>query len=159
MMLKLAGAVMILVSSAVMGSCAANVYVRRAAAAEAVADFIKFIKRNVESFSMPVEEIFFAYTSEYFERTGFLDAIRSDGLSVAIAGGYLTLSRAAERELTEFAARLGSDCTDGEVKRCGYYADVFESLAKAERENAATNGRLCRLLPPLGAVSLIILLI
>ena len=157
--IKLVGAVMILVSSAVMGTYIANVYSRRVTSTEAVADFIKYIKRNIESFSMPVGEMVTAYTSEHFELTGFLEAMRADGLSEAIEGGYLTLSGKAEREFAEFASRLGSDYTEGEVKRCEYYTGVFEDLLKAERENVSTNGRLYRLLPPLGAVSLIILLI
>ncbi len=159
MILKLVGAVMVLVSSAVFGSYAANVYSRRGISAEEVAAFIKYIKRNIESFSMPVGEILSTYESEHFERTGFLDAMRADGLTEAIRGGYLTLSGTAEREFLEFASRLGSDYTDGEIKRCEYYVNLFEELSKTEKENASTNGRLYRLLPPLGAVSLIILLI
>ncbi len=159
MILKLAGAVMILVSSAVMGAYAANVYSRRVTSTDAVAAFIKYIKRNIESFNMPVGDILSSYSSEHFEETGFLEAMRADGLTEAIGGGYLTLSGEAEREFSEFASRLGSDYTDGEVKRCEYYVNVFEEISKAERENVATNGRLFRLLPPLGAVSLIILLI
>ena len=159
MILKLAGAAMVLLSSAVMGAYAANAYSRRVTSTEEIAAFIKYVKRNIESFNMSVSEIFSSYTSEHFETTGFLDAMRADGLSAAIAGGYLTLTREAEREFAEFASRLGSEYTDAEVKRCEYYVNVFEDLLKTERENASVNGRLYRLLPPLGAVSLIILLI
>ena len=159
MILRLIGAVMILVSSAVMGAYTANVYARRVTSTEEVTAFIKYIKRNIESFKMPVEDMFFSYTSEHFEETGFLDAIRTAGLEEAIGGGYLTLSKNAEREFLSFASHLGRDYTDGEVKRCEYYIGVFEELYAAEKENASTNGRLYRVLPPLVAISLRILLI
>ena len=159
MMLRLIGAVMILISSAVMGAYMAGVYGRRVTSTEEVTAFIKYIKRNIESFKMPVGEILSSYTSPHFEETGFLDALRADGLESAIKGEHLTLSAAAERELLSFASRLGGDYTDGEIKRCEYYIGVFEKLSADEKESMATTGRLYRLLPPLGAVSLIILLI
>ncbi len=159
MILRLIGALMILTSSAVMGAYIANVYSRRVTSTEEVAAFIKYIKRNIESFKMPVADILSSYDSEHFERVGFLEAMRTAGLEEAICGGYLTLSQAALGEFLSFASRLGRDYTEGEVKRCEYYIGVFEELAAAEKENIATNGRLYRLLPPLGAISLIILLI
>ena len=159
MILRMIGAVMILISSAVMGTYMANVFGRRITSTEEVASFIKYIKRNIESFKMPVDEIISTYTSEHFEETGFRDAVIRDGLKVAASGGYLTLSKKAEQELVEFLSCLGSDYAEGEVKRCEYYIGVFEDILNAERENMATNGRLYRLLPPLAAISLIILLI
>lgn len=159
MMLRLIGAVMVLASSSVMGAYISSLYSRRVISTEEVTAFIKYVKRNIESFRMPVEAILASYTSEHFEATGFLEVMRAAGIEEAVRGGYLTLSKDAARELLNFASQLGRDCTEGEIKRCDYYADVFEELTAAEKENAATNGRLCRLLPPLGALSLIILLI
>lgn len=159
MTLRIMGAVMMIAASVGMGALFSSSCRKRIRSLTEALELIVYVRRSIEAFRTPVGEILATYRSEYLEECGFADSMRQNGLTAAIRDGYLDLPEQAETELLAFAEKLGTDYADSEVKRCDYYVSVLERMAAEESERLSLNGRLYLFLPPLGVLSLIILLI
>lgn len=158
MTVKIIGAVLILASSLGVSAFLTKEGKRKVENLEAIIKLIEYIKRNIDAFLTPLSGIFTGYTCEVLDGCGFGDEMRKNGLVSAVQCGYLMLSENADDELLSFAEKLGGGYRDEEVKRCEYYRSVFESFAEAEREKQRRNRDLYRYIPPLGALSLLLVL-
>ena len=159
MIWRIFGALLIIGASVYMGHFIASYGKRKLRSTEEALLLIKYIRRNIEAYLTPVGEILKGYTSEYLEICGFADAMRESGLKTAVEGEYLELPQAVKDDLSAFAEKLGSGYAEDELKMCDYYIGRLEESAAAAREKLTVNGRLYRLLPPIGGLSLIILLL
>lgn len=123
-----------------------------------VQGLLRHIRRSIEAYRTPIDVILSEYSSEHLDSIGFTDAMCTEGLCAAFSRGYLSLPREAEDLLITFAASLGGSLAESEVKRCEICLEricEMESLFKAGLEK---NRDLYRFLPPLGGISLIIIL-
>lgn len=120
---------------------------------------VEYIKRNISSYRTPVGVILRGYHSEYFDRTDFGDTLRNIGLSTAFEKCSLPISKEALEILTDFAVKLGSDYADNEIKRCDECLAHLTYCENKASESLEKNRDLYRFIPPLGAVSVIIMLI
>ena len=129
---------------------------RRIQNIEAVIRLIEFIKRNIDSFLTPLNGIYTEYSCDVLERCGFSEEMKTQGLKSAVECGYLHLPEKMDDAFLSFAEKLGEGYRDEEVKRCEYYLGIFADLAEGEREKARKNRDLYRYIPPLGALSLLL---
>lgn len=132
---------------------------RRIRAYEALCALVAFIKGNIEAFGTPVDNILENCRIEYFESCDFGEVLRREGLEAASSRRLLPLGIDAELDFEAFAENLGKGYRDEELKRCDYYLSRFDSYLAKEREALARYTPMYRYLPPLGALSVVILLI
>lgn len=159
MMIKALGCITILSASALLSMMLGRIGKNRLCAIDETKKLLQHICRNIESFLTPVGMMLTSYRSQYLEETGFADAMRKDGLCAAFLRGYLDLPEDAEEMMIEFSSELGDSYADDEVKRCRHYLTLLEQIEVSERERVEKNRDLYRFLPPLGALSLIIILL
>lgn len=122
----------------------------------AVRELIGYIRRNIDSFLTPIRRILKEYRCDVIDGCGFGDVMRREGLTAAAEGEYLPLPKDAQTELLAFARSIGSGYRDEEIKRCEYYEGVLLQIEEREREISDKNRNLYRYLPPLGALSLLV---
>ncbi len=159
MMIKAAGCIVILLSSALLSMLLGRLGRNRLLAIDEVKKLLRHISRNIESFLTPVGVIISTYHSQYLEDLGFAEDMRRDGLCAAFLRGYLDLPTEAEELLIEFSVGLGDMYAEDEVKRCLHYIALLEEIECSEKARVEKNRDLYRFLPPLGALSLIIILL
>ncbi len=159
MIWKCVGALLIIGAAVYMGHFIASECKRKLQGTEEALALVKYIRRNIEAYLSPIGDILKGYSSEYLEECGFAHTMRETGLACAVEEGYLDLPIQAKRALWDFASSLGSGYAEAELKHCDYCIAMLEEVAASEREKLTLNGRLYRFLPPIGALSLIILLI
>lgn len=156
---RLIGCVLILLASLGMSLALMRRSRRREAEYAALLSLIRHIRDSIDCFMAPVGSILSSFSSQALEETGFADVMRSDGLTAAAESGLLSVSEETSDLLRDFASELGHGLRDEEMRRCEYFADRMSELADAERSRAESCRRLYLYLPPLGALSLIIVLL
>ncbi|MBR6807116.1 MAG: hypothetical protein IKM46_01920 [Clostridia bacterium] len=158
-MLKTVGCILILGASSCLSLILGRLGSRRLCALAEIKRLLVFISRNIESFLTPVGVILSSYHSDYLELCGFSDAMKNDGLCAAFLRGYADLPPEAEELMINFSSELGDSYAEDEVKRCRHYITVLEEIEAVEKARVEKNRDLYRFLPPLGALSLIIILL
>ena len=159
MIFKGIGAVLIMLTS-----CAVSMMLRlrgkqTLTAFDEAQGLLRHIRRSIEAYLTPIETILAGYSTEYLDSVGFTDAMRTEGLCAAFSRSYLHLPHDAEELLISFASSLGSSLADSEVKRCEICLERLDEMKSAFSESTEKNRDLYRFLPPLGGISLIIILI
>ena len=132
---------------------------RRICACEAVCALITFIKQNIEAFGTPIDGILDTCRIDYLDNCAFGEVMRQKGLPSAASEGILTLGKEAQNDFETFAENIGKGYRDEEIKRCDYYLSRFELHLAEERERYERYTPMYRYLPPLGAMSVIIMLL
>ena len=159
MLMKSVGCLLILVASSFISLILGKSGERRLRSLDETKRLVLYISRNIESFLTPVGDILSSYISEYLENSGFSEAMRCDGLCAAFLRGYIDLPPVAEDLMINFSGELGESYVDDEIKKCSHCLRTLEEIESAERDRVEKNRNLYRFLPPLGALSLIIILI
>lgn len=159
MIVKTIGCILILGASSCLSLMLGRMGSRRLYAIAEVKKLLIFISRNIESFLTPVGTILSSYRSDYLDSCGFSDAMKEDGLCAAFLRGYADLPPEAEELMINFAGELGDSYAEDEVKRCRHYITLLEEIEAEEKARVEKNRDLYRFLPPLGALSLIIILL
>ena len=159
MMFKTIGCALVMLTSCAVSMILSLKVKQTLVAFTEVHGLLSHIKRNILAYRTPIETILAEYSSEYLDSIGFTDAVRAEGLCAAFSRGYLPLTAEAEDLLIDFAASLGGSLAESEVKRCEIYIERLCEMEAAYKESAEQNRDLYRLLPPLGGISLIIILI
>lgn len=157
--LHIFGAVAIFTSSVLFGLYLCEQSKKRISEYSAVISLITEIKNNIGRFMTPIDGILSVFSNDRLEKTGFLPHARRYGLADAAASDFLSVSREARSLLIAFSEKLGCGMKEEEMSRCDYYISALTEIYDRERESARENQKLCRFLPPLGALSLIILLL
>ena len=159
MILKVFGSLLILGASSFLSLILGRIGSRRLCALAEVKRLLIFISRNIESFLTPVGAILSSYRSDYLDSCGFSDAMKRDGLCAAFLRGYVELPSEAEELMISFSSELGDSYAEEEVKKCRHYITLLEDIEAEEKARVEKNRDLYRFLPPLGALSLIIILL
>ena len=157
-MIKIFGLVLILSASLGVSFTLIGLEARRIRELEGLCELIRYIKNNIDSFLMPLEGIFLTFHSDELEKCGFEAEMKEHGLAAAAKLDLLSVDTKAREALSAFADSLGTGFRDDEVKRCEYYLELFGELAASEKQKAAKNRDMYRYLPPLAALSLILVL-
>lgn len=128
---------------------------------EAFVLLIGRIRSEIACFSRPLCEIYAGFESDVFERSGFLKALKDNGLLRALdmAGHKLALREENFAIVKQFATAIGKSYRDEEVKTCDYYISQLSERHKAHSDALPKKNKLSRSLCFLLGISIIIILI
>ncbi len=157
-MIRICGLILLLSASVGVSFTLIGREAKRIRELEGICELIRYIKNNIDSFLMPLEGIFLSFHCDELEKCGFEAEMKAHGLAAAAGADFLSVDGKALGALSAFAGSLGTGFRDDEVKRCEYYLELFGALAVSEKEKAARNRDMYRYLPPLAALSLILVL-
>jgi hypothetical protein len=156
---KIIGAVILLVTSVYYGQVKITAERIRIKKLSAARDMVKFIGEKIEHFSSPIPEILSEYRNSYLESIGYLEVIRTYGLSKTtdILG---TSQKGTEYILIkQFVDSIGKGYKDDEVSLCKYthlkLTECEEKLSSALKDKE----KLYRTIPLMLALSVILILI
>ncbi len=119
---------------------------------------IEYIYKNINSFQLPIGDILKDFRSTLLEQTGFCELMRNYSLKYALENSALPISKNAYALMYEFSESLGLSYREAELSRCNYYMEAFSELMENEKAAEQKNKKICRYLPPLCALSVIVLL-
>ena len=157
--LRILGSSLILAASILLSLTLVHCSRKREAEYDALCALLRHIRDNIDCFMTPIGTILESFNSEPLKQCGFSRVMCEEGLSAAAASGFLSVSDEAVGLLIEFADGLGIGLRDEEMRRCEYYFGCMRELAEAEHNRAKNCAKLYMYLPPLAALSLIIVLI
>lgn len=154
--MKLIGAMLLVISSALLSVTLCTEARRRVRAAASLHAMMLFITNRVECFLQPVDTILLAYENDFLEECGFLPEVRQHGLSAALDRVHFNTEY--DSALRRFAEQSGGGYKTEQLALCREFADFFRE--KADSAAAALPGRLKMGagLPPLAAVSILLML-
>ncbi|MBP3437340.1 MAG: hypothetical protein J6K61_05490 [Clostridia bacterium] len=95
------------------------------------------LSANLESFSIPLSQIYASFQNDALEKSGFLPTLRQAGLYGALCAHKhnLALSQEEEGLLYPFAKQIGKGFLKEEQALCRYTKESFEGLyGTAKRE-------------------------
>ena len=156
---KIIGAVTLLVASVYYGQVKITAERMRIIKLSAIMDMVKFIGEKIEHFSSPIPEILSEYRNSYLESIGYLEAIRTHGLSKT--ADIIGTSPTGEEYILikQFSDSIGKGYKDEEVSLCKYthhkLTECEEKLSSALKDKE----KLYRTIPIMLALSVILILI
>lgn len=120
--------------------------------------WIRFIRTQIECFSMPLPEILRTCPSEIKHRCGYTDSFFCENVSEFI---NMCRIRDAEtkRQLERFCAGIGKGYREEQTAFCDYYIELLEERRKAVGEQLPQRKKLNSVLCLSGALAIVILLI
>ena len=156
---KLIGAATLLVTSVYYGQVKITAERVRITKLSALADMVKFIGEKIEHFSTPLPEILSEYSNSYLDRIGYLESVRSHGLNKTVSDLELSEADTEYILVMQFADSIGKGYKDEEVSLCKYthmkLAECEVKLSSALKDKE----KLYRTIPPMLALSVILILI
>lgn len=154
--MKIIGAMLLVMSSALLSVTLCTEARRRVKAAAALHAMMLFITNRVECFLQPVDTILLSYENDYLEECGFLPEVRRHGFDAALDSVHFNTEY--DSALRRFAEQSGGGYKTEQLALCREYADFFHE--KSESAAAALPGRLKMGagLPPLAVVSVLLML-
>ena len=158
LIVRCAGAAVLLSASVGWGLFEIREGRRRLRELEAVLALVRRIREQIERFGTPLCEIYSACDDPELARTGFLALLRTKGMEAAADGADLRLSEGERGILRELGGRLGRGFREEQTALCRYAEDGLSEAFEKLRTDTAGRERLWRALPPLAALSLILML-
>ncbi len=144
--LKILGAALVACSGALLAR-SLNVGERRTLAQiEGILAFLRFVRTNIEAYSMPLSEILFRCPKNIYESCGYSREVPPSTVgellgSLTVAGGFT-----AER-LSEFAAEVGKGYRDEQLELLSRTLDALEerrqALSRALPSRTRVNVAVC----------------
>ena len=156
---KLLGAATVIAASFLSGVFVISSGKSKIALLEALLELVTYIRTRIKLYLTPVGDILSSFRSEFLERSGFGKLMRESGLTAAITQVPCELPKGAKDTLVRFASGLGTGYAEQEMKRCDECITELERICAEEKEKLSKNKRLYLFLPPLCALSAIILLL
>ena len=102
--------------------------------AEAAVSLLRFVKNEVECFSLPVSDIMRKCPRELLSAFGYREP-SADSLEAFVSGADIS-DRETERILREFSSEFGKCYREEQVKRCEHY------ISRLEGRRLELNGQL-----------------
>ena len=125
---------------------------------KALCDFVKFTGQHIENFRTPLPRIYGDYFDESLEREGFCEILCRKGLSEALLLIRNKIPVEVFSEMEKFSLSIGAGYEKGQADLCTYTAQRLENIIQERQEKLSSRLRMCRLLPLLLALSLVLLL-
>lgn len=161
MTVKLFGALVILVLSAILILRGASVFRERIAELEGFLLLVRHIREQVACFRTPANEILASFHNEALARAGLLPLAPGTDLSAALSAAcdrlYLDPDELAI--LREFADGFGRGYVTEELARCDLAVSRLEAAIGRRREALPRSCKLFRTLVMSGALAVIIVLL
>lgn len=157
-MLRLAGALIIVLSSLGLGRFLGDTLGRRIRDIEALAELADFISLQIATYKAPLAEIFAKCDTKYLGSRGFTNRLRDDVYKAALESGML--SGDEERQIMlEFSDKLGSGTSENMVKLCAYTSARLRAVSEKLKADLPEKRRVYRAVSALAGVSVVIMLI
>lgn len=158
-MQKIIGAVILLAAAVGYGYIRISEERKKAAEADALADLIRTIRGNIAHYMKPLPEIFLSCTGGILEDNGFLPLCRSKGIRAAWEAVPMKLPEKLRTVMTDFVSRIGGGYREDELHLCDYTLEQFDKVSREMRTEMENREKLYRTIPPLLALSAVLLFI
>ena len=155
--LKGLGGLILLAASVGYGQARIAEEKRRRGELEALIALVSVIRGEIGALSRPLSDIWASFSSPALEKNGFLPALRRDGFVRALAAADWRLTEDERAPLLPFAASLGKTYREEQVALCRRTEEKLGAVLSALEKNGAEREKLWRTLPPLAALSAILL--
>ncbi len=156
------GACLLISSSIYYGASMIREESRKLTTADAVAELIRYIRDNIEHFMTPLPDILDSFENKTLENCGFLHEVRRLGLRET-AEKLSSVIGSADREVTaafrDFCVGIGGGYKDDEVRLCDYTLERIGRRIGQMKSEHAGKVKIYRTLPPLFALSAILILV
>ncbi|MBQ4354860.1 MAG: stage III sporulation protein AB [Clostridia bacterium] len=159
MILKWIGAGILLLSAVGYGWVKIREERRRAAQTEAAQAMIGEIREQIAYFMKPLPEIFAAYRHPVLEECGFLPLCRQENLRAAWEKAPLCLPEKLMKVTQDFVGHIGGGYREDVLRICDYTLEQYEKVIREMHSELKNREKLYRTIPPLLAVSVLLLLI
>lgn len=156
-MTKILGAVLLIVTSVGYGFTKIREERRKIELNDAFCELVKHIRENIAHYMKPLGEIFSSYEGGILEDCGFLGDCRTVGIRLAWERSHFHLSEKPRRLMEDFANSIGGGYREDELNLCDYTASEMEKISRAMREEAVGREKMYRTIPPLLALSVVLI--
>jgi len=158
-MLRLIGAVLLLLAAVWFSGALAGREHRRAEEIAACLDLVRFVRARIDSFCSPRAEIFLLYRQPLLEDSGFLAALRRTGQIASALDAAPILDAETASLMIRFDAELGRGCIGEALAGCDFYAARLTDRLREVREGIPNRIRVRRTAVLSGALLAVILLL
>lgn len=158
-MQKIIGAALLLVAAVAYGFLRIAEERRVVAEMDALVDFIRTIRAGIAHYKKPLPEIFTSYSSGILEENGFLALCRNCGIREAWHKSGIKMPEKMQSAMTYFSEKIGSGYREDELHLCDYTLEQFEKAGQEMQREMKNREKLYRSIPPLLALSLVLLFI
>lgn len=161
MILKLLGAVAVLLIGGYLAVRGGAVYYEGLLQAEGFLRLLRYVRERISCFRTPTSEILAEFNDPALSRAGVTSATAAGGLAAALTSSAdrLYLNEEEMAVLRSFAALLGTGFAEEEVLRCDVAIRRMEEAVTARRDALPRSARLYRTLTVSAAAALVIVLI
>ncbi|MBQ8370669.1 MAG: hypothetical protein IJY35_11890 [Clostridia bacterium] len=162
MLYKAVGALILIAASLIYGRQKVLEERRKLRLTEALCDLVKQIGDNIDHRLRPLPEIFRTYRNEALEECGFLKSVRETGLREAWesrSAYFRMLDGKVSEQFSAFCLEIGRGYREEEVKLCTFTAKQLQEECAKLRNDAKNKEKLYRTIPPLMAMSAVLVLL
>ena len=162
MIVRLAGALLLIGGSVGLSACYARFESRRVGQSEGFLLLLRHVRAQIACFHMPLARVWETFSCPELERCGFLPALRETGDFAAALERCRRGVWASADEMTllrAFGSEIGRSYLEEQISCCDYYIGEFESAYARHRTERPARARLFRCLCVTGGLMLVILLL
>ncbi len=158
-MLKLTGAIFILIAGFLSGSLITEKKKKRLEIITALIDLTEHIRSSIQTARLPLNEIYQLFNNDVLESCGFTDSLKNRGLFYALETIKGTIGQHVYDSMLVTSSKLGGIDTTEQIGLCDYTIKKLQNEQQKEREQFTEKQRLYKTLPILCALSVIILIL
>ena len=159
MSFRLIGAAMIMFSSVMFGRMKISEERKKRALILGITDFVRGIRDHISHFRRPLAEIYNSLSIPALEPCGFIDQCRKNGIHTAWERISPMIPAESFAVMEEFVRRIGSGYREDELELCAYTIRRLESIGELASAELKKSEKLYRNLPPLAALSAVLLVL
>ena len=159
---KLAGTAVLLLASLLYGRCKVMEERKKVHEFEALLDLVNCITDGIEYGMKPLPEIFAEYRNEILEKNGFLEMARKSGLRetwMAYERKFSVSGGNGMKQFAGFCMKIGNGYKKEELELCGITRKRMEEELEKRKKDNGNREKLYRTIPPLMAMSLVLMLL
>lgn len=162
LIVKTAGSVTLVIAAIYYGTVMICEERSKLITADAICEMMQYVRDNIEHFMKPLPDILASYRNDTLEKIGFLGDVRENGMKYAQLDRYFG-KNAVDGEvfavLSDFCGKIGEGYRNDEIRRCDYAIAQIEKRTAKMKDDFSSKAKIYRTLPPLFALSILLILI
>ena len=159
-MLRIAGAVCILIGAVILSAYTAEIPIRRLREQEAYLAFLQFVREQISCFCTPTEQIYLRCDEPRLLENGFLPRLRDGaGYEEALRASFHRLTPASYRLLLRFGEGIGRSYREEQLRLCDESIRTLSEQTDRVREEAPNKQKVYRTLTLCCALMALLLLL
>ena len=159
MTVKIIGGALLILASVFYGRLKIHEERKKSSLAEASVEFVRAVRDSIAHYAKPLGEIYESVRIEALEECGFLPLCRTDGIRAAWRSGKLCIPGKMSGVMGEFSEKIGGGYREDELALCAHTLERMEKLTEQVREEREKSEKLYRNIPPIAALSLVLLVV